>query len=474
MTEVTEKAYQAVDVTPTIFRAYDIRGCVDPDLTPEVVYTIGLAFGSEALSQGQDTVVIARDGRLSGPALTEALSAGLRATGCKIIQIGAVPTPVLYFATAHFKTGTGIMITGSHNPPEYNGLKMMIGGKTLAGADIQSLLDRIRRQSFAQGTGQIEHQPVVAHYIKALIDQAQLARPLKVVVDGGNGVAGELTTTVLEKLGCQVTPLYCEMDGDFPNHHPNPSDPKNLNDLIAKVAEEKADIGLALDGDGDRLGVITAKGDIIWPDRLMMLFAQSVLKEKPGSPIIFDVKCSRYLSDIISQAGGKPIMSKTGHSFIKRAMQTHDAALAGEMSGHFFFKDRWYGFDDACYAGVRLLEILAQEDDAQKLWDSLPTSYHTPELNVAISDEHKFEWIQGFIEKSDFPGGNCITLDGLRVEWPDGWGLIRVSNTTPALVVRFEAESPEALARIQNIFCAKIQSFDKTIEISQLTPNSSR
>jgi phosphomannomutase/phosphoglucomutase len=441
----------------TMFRAYDIRGIVKQQLTPAAVWAIGAAFGAMAREKNQNTVVVARDGRLSGPDLQEALMAGLLSSGCDVINIGVVPTPVLYFATEHFSTGAGIMVTGSHNPPEYNGLKMMLEGTCLAQEAIQSIADRIDARAFTEGQGLIRTADIAADYVQQMLQTVTIHRPLKVVVDAGNGVAGPLACDALVRLGVNIVPLYCDIDGRFPHHHPNPSDVASLADLIETVRKTQADIGLAFDGDGDRLGVVTSEGRVVWPDQLLGLFSQSLLSRKPNSTIVFDVKCSTRLAQTIEAANGIPVMSKTGHSLIKKSMKANGALLGGEMSGHFFFAENWYGFDDGLLAAVRLLEILSQSDDLKKLWASLPESCVTPEINIPIQDDEKFQWMAQFIERADFEDARKITIDGLRVEWSDGWGLVRVSNTTPCLVLRFEANTPAALARIQQAFKTQIE-----------------
>lgn len=436
-----------------IFRACDIRGIVGKTLTKEIAYLLGRSFGTLAQQKKQTRVVVGRDGRLSGAFLVEALSKGLVDSGCDVIDIGQVPTPVVYFATHELNTGTGIMVTGSHNPPDYNGFKMMLAGETLAEDQIQALWNIIQSQSFSEGTGSAQSCAIIDRYIERIQSDITLSRPLNIVVDCGNGVAGILAEKLFSALGCNVIPLFCEVDGHFPNHHPDPGQPSNLQDLIRVVRQEKADLGLAFDGDGDRLGIVTNEGEIIWPDRVMMLFAEDLLSRVPGSRIIFDVKCSKHLAERIHHLGGEPIMYKTGHALIKRKMKEVDAALSGEMSGHFFFKERWYGFDDACYAAARLLEILSQQPEtAANLFKTLPDSVNTPEINVSIEENKKFSFIEALKGSNAFQNANVITVDGLRVEFGDGWGLVRASNTTPCLVLRFEAHDHIALSRIQAHF----------------------
>lgn len=450
-----QKPVDVTKVKPEIFRACDIRGVVDVSLTKEVAYLLGLSFGTLALQQLQSQVIVGRDGRHSGTQLVQSLSEGLQDSGCDVIDIGQVPTPVLYYATHVLQTGTGIMVTGSHNPPNYNGFKMMLAGDTLAEEQIQALYQCIVNQDFRHGSGQYHQQDMLTSYIERIVQVVRLTRSLKIVVDCGSGVVGVLAEKLFQTLGCDVIPLYCEVDGNFPYHHPDPGQPENLQDLIEKVKEENADLGFAFDGDGDRLGLVTNQGEIVWPDRLMMLFAQDMLKRLPGSKIIYDVKCSKLLRERILQLGGEPIMYKTGHALIKRKMREINAPLSGEMSGHFFFKERWYGFDDACFAAARLLEIVTQFPEENKLSDifqAFPNSVNTPEINIAILEEKKFPFIEHLKVSQNFEGAQIITVDGIRAEFSDGWGLVRASNTTPCLVLRFEADNIEGLKRIQALF----------------------
>lgn len=440
-------------VDASIFRAYDIRGVVDESLTEETVYNIGRAIGSLAKEKGEKRIAVGRDGRLSGPRLSAALCQGILSTGCDVINLGVVPTPVLYYATYVLETRSGVMLTGSHNPPDYNGLKIMINGETLAEDGIQHLYHRILSHDYTRGTGELQELALDERYLKHIVDDVKLARPLKIVVDCGNGVAGKMAPELFRRMGCEVQELFCEVDGNFPNHHPDPSQVENLEDLIHAVRETGADLGLAFDGDGDRLGVVTSKGDIIWPDRQMMLFAQAVLAECPGAKIIYDVKCTTHLETIIREAGGEPIMWKTGHSLIKSKLAETQAALAGEMSGHIFFKHRWFGFDDALYAGARMLQILAaQSEDSDTLFSKVPNSVNTPELKVYVSEQEKFSLMQRLIDTANFTTAKLNTIDGLRVNFADGWGLVRPSNTTPCLVLRFEAETVAILEKIKNLF----------------------
>jgi phosphomannomutase/phosphoglucomutase len=437
-----------------IFRAYDIRGIVNESLTLEIVEAIGCALGTTVLARGETTIVVARDGRLSGLSLINALSKGILSTGCHVVDIGRVPTPVLYFATQYLKIPSGVMITGSHNPPNYNGLKMMVGGKALYGDGIQSLIALIKKSDFVTGQGQRIEENIIASYIQKIKNDIVLDKPLKIVVDAGNGIAGETVPALFEALGCEVIPLFCEVDGHFPNHHPDPGQPENLQDLIKAVQTHQADLGLAFDGDGDRLGVVDNLGKIIWPDRLLILFAKAILAKNPNAKIIYDVKCTRHVASVVESLGGEPLMWKTGHSLIKAKMQETGALLAGEMSGHLFFKDRWFGFDDALYAGARLLEIIAAEKEktTAEIFSMLPDSVNTPELLIPVTEQSKFENVQQLIELARFQDAAVSTIDGLRVDFKDGFGLVRPSNTGPNLILRFEGDTSVALERIQDAF----------------------
>ena len=444
-----------VALDKNIFRAYDIRGVIGKTLTAGVAKQIGRAIGSEARNRGLKEIVVARDGRLSGPDLSGALIDGLRSTGCNVIDIGAAPTPVLYFATFHLNVGSGVMVTGSHNPPDYNGFKIVLGGETLAESAIMGLYTRIKENRFVDGSGGLQKMDVTKDYIERITGDVMIEHKLRVVVDCGNGIAGAVAPAVLEGVGCEVLPMYCDVDGHFPNHHPDPSDPGNLQDLILSVKQMNADLGLAFDGDGDRLGVVTATGEIIYPDRLLMLFARDVLTRSPGATIIYDVKCTGKLQSLILQAGGSPIMWKTGHSLIKSKMRETEAELAGEMSGHFFFRERWYGFDDGIYAAARLTEILAADAEGRKpqeIFDTLPKGVSTPELKISLAEGENAKFIEKFQQKASFEGARVTTIDGVRADWSDGWGLVRASNTTPALVLRFDADNQAALERIQAAF----------------------
>jgi phosphomannomutase/phosphoglucomutase len=439
-------------VPPEIFKAYDIRGIVETALTPGVTELIGQAIGSEARERSVTAIAIGRDGRLSGPALARALAAGIRAAGVDVIDIGMVATPMLYFAAYHLGTLSGVSVTGSHNPPDYNGLKIMLAGDTLSGEAIQALRTRIESGALATGSGALKTQDIREDYLRRIVSDVKLTRPLHVVVDCGNGVPGATAPELYRRLGCEVTELYCDVDGTFPNHHPDPGNPHNLEDLVAAL-KTTGDIGFAFDGDGDRLGVVTKRGKIIYPDRQLMLFAADVLERNPGAEIIFDVKSTRNLYSWIRERGGKPTMWKTGHSFIKKKLRETGAPLAGEMSGHTFFKERWYGFDDAMYAGARLLEILSRSPDVGAVLEALPDAVSTPELQVKTAEGENYALIERLKETARFESAqDLITIDGLRVEYKDGFGLARPSNTTPTIVLRFEADDAQALERIQEDF----------------------
>ena len=457
-------ALDKIDLDQGIFRAYDIRGITRSNLTEDVCYWIGRAFAAEARSQNQQAAAIGRDGRLSSPGIALALGQGLVDGGMSVTDIGQVPTPVLYYATHALKTGTGIMITGSHNPPEYNGLKMMIGGTTLAEDLIQALYRRLQDSTLSTGKGALGYADLGADYVEAALNTTKLDRPLKVAVDCGNGVAGELGPKLISALGCEVIPLFCEIDGNFPNHHPDPAEPENLQDLINAVQQQSADVGLAFDGDGDRLGVVTPKGEIIWPDKMMMLFAQDIIARNPQTPVIFDVKCSTHLERVITEAGGNPIMWKTGHSHIKAKIKQTQAALAGEFSGHICFGERWYGFDDALYTAARLLELLSQTElDVDAVFAQYPTTYSTPEIKIHTTETRKFEVMDELASNGDFADGRMTTIDGIRVDFDDRWGLIRPSNTSPVLSLRFEADSAAALERVQDEFQTQLSNVDATL-----------
>jgi len=459
----------AIKLDPSIFRAYDVRGVVGKTLNAEVAHALGQSIGTLMSEQGLREIVVGRDGRLSGPELAGALSDGLRAAGIDVIDLGAVPTPVVYFAAFRFNTGCGVAVTGSHNPPDYNGFKIVVGGETLAEAAIQDLYQRIATGALkSDGLGALRQVDVASDYIEKIVGDVQAERPLKIVVDCGNGIPGALAPQVLEGVGCEVIPLYCEVDGTFPNHHPDPSDPHNLEDLIVSVKSTGADLGIAFDGDGDRLGVVTRSGEIIFPDRLLMLFARDVLARQPGATVIYDVKCTGHLKGQILDAGGSPLMWRTGHSLIKSKMRETGAELAGEMSGHFFFKERWYGFDDGIYAAARLMEILGgdiQGRTPEEIFATLPKSVSTPELKIELAEGEHYTFMEKFRQQSSFGDATLITIDGLRADWPDGWGLVRASNTTPVLVLRFEADDAAALKRIQQVFRKQLLAVDFTLKM---------
>ncbi|ATF85289.1 MULTISPECIES: phosphomannomutase/phosphoglucomutase [Burkholderia] len=448
-------------ISQSIFKAYDIRGVIGKTLDASVARSIGQAFGSEVRAQGGDAVVVARDGRLSGPDLIAALADGLRAAGVDVVDVGMVPTPVGYFAASvplplasgERRVDSCIVVTGSHNPPDYNGFKMVLRGAAIYGEQIQALYRRIVAQDYAEGSGSYQQHDVADAYLQRIVGDIKLARPLKIVVDTGNGVAGELAPRLFKALGCELVELFTEIDGNFPNHHPDPAHPENLQDVIRALKETDAEIGFAFDGDGDRLGVVTKDGQIIYPDRQMMLFAEEVLSRNPGAQIIYDVKCTRNLAPWIREKGGEPLMWKTGHSLVKAKLRETGAPLAGEMSGHVFFKDRWYGFDDGLYTGARLLEILARVADPSALLNGLPNAESTPELQLKLEEGENVALIEKLRQDAKFEGADeVITIDGLRVEYPDGFGLARSSNTTPVVVLRFEANSAEALERIKGEF----------------------
>lgn len=440
-------------INPSIFRAYDIRGIVGKTLTAENVHDIGCALGTSALLSGEKSMIAGRDGRSSGPVLFDALCKGILSTGCDVIDIGMVPTPLLYYATHVLNVGSGVMLTGSHNPAEYNGLKIIRDRASLTEAGLQKLYHDVLEKNFKKGEGFLSSLEIIERYVIHVARQVKLARKLKVVIDCGNGVAGAVTPELYRQMGCEVVELHCQVDGRFPNHHPDPSQAENLIDLIREVQATGADIGLAFDGDGDRLGMVTNRGEIIWPDRQLMLFAKSILAHHPGAKIIFDVKCTSHLARMIKEWGGEPIMWKTGHSMIKSKLAETHALLAGEMSGHIFFKEGWYGFDDAIYAGARLLQILAaQEKDSSALFQEIPNSINTPELKIMVDEDEKFLLMEQLIKQANFTAAEQVTIDGLRVNFADGWGLVRPSNTTPCLVLRFEAENESVLAKIQQRF----------------------
>lgn len=454
------------NISKSIFRAYDIRGIVDETITPEIILLLGKAIGSAAQEQGEQTIITARDGRLSGPILMAALHQGLRESGCDILHIGQVPSPVLYFATHTLSTHSGVVLTASHNPTNYNGLKIILGGKSLSEETILALYTRIQKESFKSGNGKYKEINILEDYINRIVGDVKLKRPLRVVIDCGNGIAGVVAPELLRRLGCEVIELFCEVDGRFPHHHPDPSVPENLSDLIRAVQLHKADVGLALDGDGDRLGVITNKGEIIWPDRQLMLYASDVLSRNPNALIIYDIKSTRNLANLIKQKGGRSLMWKTGHSIVKSKLEESGALLAGEMSGHIFFKERWYGFDDGLYTAARLLEIIAKTTQtSSEVFAELPNSINTPELKLAIAEDKKFAFMQAFQNTVEFTNASISKIDGVRAEFSDGWGLVRSSNTSPYLILRFEADSKEALQRIQALFAKALLARDPTLAL---------
>ena len=455
-----------MDVAASVFKAYDIRGVVGQTIDEQFAEHLGRAFGSEALAAGEKAVAVGRDGRVSGPALSAALVRGLASTGIDVVDLGPVTTPMLYYVAATRASHgcrSGIQITGSHNPKDYNGFKMVLAGRAIYGADIQRLRERMEAEDYAKGHGRTGTMDVTGEYTARIVGDCRIARPLKIVVDSGNGIPGATAPAILRALGCEVIDLYSRVDGDFPNHHPDPSKPENLEDLRLVVRATEADLGLAFDGDGDRLGIVTRHGNIIYPDRQIMLFARDVLKRHPGAPIIFDVKCSQRLPVAIREAGGKPLMWKTGHSLIKAKLKEMNSPFAGEMSGHIFFGERWYGFDDAMYTAARLLEIVSRYIDPSAVLEDLPGSYSTPELNVPCAEGEHHRVVATLLEhvrsgELSFAGGQVCDIDGLRVDFADGFGLIRASNTTPVLVLRFEGHTEAALGRIERELMGALRS----------------
>jgi phosphomannomutase len=448
-----------MQLSPSIFKAYDIRGIVPSTLTEEVAEALGRAFGTVARREGEKTVAVGRDGRLSGPSLSAALVRGLVASGVDVIDVGMVTTPMLYFAASTLAS-SGIQVTGSHNPKDYNGFKLVLAGRTVHGEEIQELRRIMEAASWMEPPrrGSVRNSDVFAAYLDRISSGIRLARPMKIALDCGNGVGGAFAPQVFRALGCDVIELFSEVDGNFPNHHPDPAKPENLVDLIAGVKETGAELGLALDGDGDRLGVVTRAGHTIYPDRQMMLFAQDVLSRVPGAPILFDVKSTQRLGPAIAAAGGRPVMTKSGYTLLKTQMLEMNAPLAGEMSGHIFFNERWLGFDDGTYAGCRLLEILSRHDDPSAVLEALPSSFSTPELNVRCAEGEPHRVAAELVKKASFPGAQVCTTDGLRVDWPDGFGLVRASNTTPVLVLRFEGHTREAMQRIEGEMLTLLRS----------------
>ena len=457
-----------MQIDSSIFKAYDIRGVVDSTLTTDATYAIGQALAELAHEKGVNTLCVGRDGRLSGPKLSEALMKGIASMGINVIDIGMVPTPVLYFATFYTGTGSGVAVTGSHNPPEYNGLKMMMAKDTLFGEGIQNLRDRILRGiNPTGGEGTITRQDVVTPYLNKILSDVKLARPVKVAIDCGNGVTGPLAMKLFSQLGCEIIPLFTDIDGHFPHHHPDPSKPANLSHLIEVVKNSDAEVGIAFDGDGDRLGVVTKSGEIIFPDRQMMLFAADILKHNPGAPIIYDVKCTRRLVPWIKEHGGVPTICCTGHSLVKAKLKKTQAPFAGEMSGHLFFNDqRWPGFDDGLYAGARMLEILSRSDNPSALLESLPSAVNTPELHIEMAEGENKRFVARLQKELHFDDAtDIITIDGIRVEWSDGFALARSSNTTPVVVLRLEGDSQQALERIKQRFAQAIRAVDPNVQL---------
>ncbi len=455
-----------MDVAVSVFKAYDIRGVVGHTIDEQFAEHLGRAFGTEALAAGEKAVAVGRDGRVSGPALSAALMRGLASTGVDVVDLGAVTTPMLYYVAATrgaHGCRSGIQITGSHNPKDYNGFKMVLAGRAIFGDDIQRLRERMEAEDYQLGHGRTATMDITAEYTARIVGDCRIARPLKIVVDSGNGIPGATAPGILRALGCQVVDLYSQVDGEFPNHHPDPSKPENLQDLRLVVRATQADLGLAFDGDGDRLGIVTRHGHIIYPDRQIILFARDVLKRHPGAPIIFDVKCSQRLPVAIREAGGKPVMWKTGHSLIKAKLKEMNSPFAGEMSGHIFFGERWYGFDDAMYTAARLLEIVSRYIDPSAVLEDLPASHSTPELNVPCAEGEHHRVVARLLERARsgelrFASGQICDIDGLRVDFADGFGLIRASNTTPVLVLRFEGHTEAALGRIQRDFMSALRS----------------
>jgi phosphomannomutase len=456
-------------VEPSIFKAYDIRGIVGKTVDEAFAEHLGRAFGTEARALGERAVAVGRDGRLSGPGLAAALIRGLSSTGLDVVDLGPVTTPMLYYVAATrgaHGCNSGIQVTGSHNPKDYNGFKMVMAGRAIYGDDIQRLRERIEAEDYATAPGRTAALDIQAEYTQRIVGDCKLARPMKIVVDSGNGIPGATSPSVLRALGCEVTELYSEVDGDFPNHHPDPSKPENLADLIRTVQSTDAEIGLAFDGDGDRLGIVTKDGRIIYPDRQLMLLATDVLARNAGATVIFDVKCSQRLAPAIRAAGGVPMMWKTGHSLIKAKMKDIGAPIAGEMSGHIFFGERWYGFDDATYTAARVLEILSRSPDPSKVLNALPTSHSTPELNVPCAEGEPRLVVEALQQSARFPGAEVSTIDGVRADYPDGFGLIRASNTTPVLVLRFEGQNQLALARIERAFMSALRAVKPDAQVA--------
>ncbi|KTD17413.1 phosphomannomutase/phosphoglucomutase [Legionella jordanis] len=459
--------YVQKEVERSVFRAYDIRGLVGKQLDEDAFYSIGLAIGYRLNELQRDKIYVARDGRLSSEQLAKALQQGLLESGITVLDLGTVATPIMYYATHSQEVDSGLIVTGSHNPSDYNGIKIVLAGKTLVQQDIEKLHETLANRKRLKGQGQYLQMDIIDDYCQRVLKDIQLSRPLKVVVDCGNGVAGPVIPKVIAAMGCEVIPLYCDVDGRFPNHHPDPSVEENLQDLKETVLATQADLGLAFDGDADRLGVVTDKGETIWPDRLLMLYATHVLQHNAGGTIVYDVKCSSHLAEVIKRSGGIARMCPTGHSIVKAVMKQEQAALAGEMSGHLFFKDRWYGFDDALYSACRLLEILSlSSQTVSQQFSKIPNSINTPEIKIPIAEDIKFSFMERFCAEALFPEAELITIDGLRVEFANGWGLLRASNTTPCLVARFEARDQQSLEQIQELFRAQLQRLDSSLSLS--------
>jgi phosphomannomutase len=457
-----------MQVPASAFKAYDIRGIVGKGIDETFAEHLGRAFGSEAVQAGEKAVVVGRDGRVSGPGLVAALVRGLVSTGLDVVDLGAVTTPMVYYVAAtrgQHGCNSAIQVTGSHNPKDYNGFKMVLSGRAIYGDAIQAIRRRMEAEDYAQGSGRSAKMDIFDEYCHRIVTDARLARPMKIVVDSGNGIPGASAPKILRALGCEVIDLYSRVDGDFPNHHPDPSKPENLADLIKVVHATEAELGLAFDGDGDRLGIVTREGHIIYPDRQLMLLVRDMLSRNPGATIIYDVKCSQRLAPVITEAGGVPLMYKTGHSLIKAKLAEIGGPIAGEMSGHIFIKERWYGFDDAMYTAARMLEILSRSDDPSAVLNALPTAFNTPELNVQCVEGEPARVVEALKENADFPGAEIHTIDGLRADYPDGFGLIRASNTTPVLVLRFEGHTEDALHRIERDFMAALRAVKPDAEI---------
>lgn len=465
MTEAATQSRRG-SVPASIFRAYDIRGIAEKQLTEESVRLIGQAVGSEALERDTDTLLVGYDGRLSSPRLSAALIAGIRSSGCNVVSIGLVPSPLLYFATHTSGIDSGVMLTASHNPSNYNGLKIVFDRTCLADNQIQMIRTRIETGQFRTGDGSFEEMEIDGKYIEDVCRRVKLQRPLRVVIDCGNAVPGKIAPLLLEALGCEVHPLFCDIDGNFPNHHPDPTIPENLAALSAAVLEKNADLGIALDGDGDRIGLVTNRGNFVSADRIIMLLVQAIVPDNPGRSVVFDVKCSSKLSALIEACDGLPVMNRSGHSFMKQKMQELDAVLGGEFAAHIFIKDGWFGFDDGLYVATRLLQVFSESTlTSEELLDQFVTGICTPEIKIDVAEEQKFGLMAHILELARFPSAQLVTLDGLRVEYPDGWGLVRASNTSPALLLRFEADTQERLQAIQQDFRALLLSADKNLEI---------